>query len=304
MSHAPGSPRGAATVPYDSRTALLACTPPVEDRPGWETITVLVTVKAYPVIAHKSGESVCVAGVRLDTPTPEWVRLFPVGFRELPNHQQFDKYDVVRLRARRRGGSDRRPETYQPSLDTLVVGPSVDTDRGAWQRRGELLGELIGATTTCELTAAARDRGQAAPSLGLVKPRDVDLTVADNPDYRPGGDAQVDVDLFGHEHEVLEKTPFTATYHYRCAGVIACRGHHQSIVDWESGQLARRNLRSRSVADAQAAHRRRFLDEMCAPGRDTYFFVGNQHQHPGSFLVLGLFWPRLGLQPALDLGGP
>lgn len=290
------------THAFDHRTDLLARTPAVADRPGWDTITVLVTVKAYPVIARQSGESVCVAGVRLDTPEPEWVRLFPVGFRALPKPRQFRKYDVIRLRARRRGGSDRRPETFQPDLDSLVVGPNVGTDRGTWQTRGELVGALRGATTTCRLAGQARASGQAAPSLGLVRPRDVELVVADNPDYTPGGSPQVDVDLFGTEHEVLEKTPFVATYHYRCADERACRGHRQSVVDWESGQLARTNLVARDVEEARAAHRRRFLDEMCARDRDTYFYVGNQHQHPASFLVLGLFWPRGQVQPALDLG--
>jgi hypothetical protein len=30
---------------------------------------------------------------------------------------------------------------------------------------------------------------------------------------------------------------------------------------------------------------------LCAADRDTAFFIGNQHQHPGSFLVLGVWWP-------------
>lgn len=285
------------------REAALKSTPAVDYRAGWETITVLVTVKAYPVIAQKSGESVCVAGVRLDTSEPAWVRLFPVGFRALPRHQQFHKYDVIRLRAQRRGGSDRRPETYAPDLGSLVVGPNVDTDNGRWQRRSELVGNLRGATTTCALAAQGRDAGQNAPSLGLVKPHSVRLTVTDNPDYKPGGALVVDVDLFGEEREVLEKTPFIATYDYRCAGEPSCRGHKQSIIDWESGQLARRNLQTMDPEEAREAHRRRFLDEMFAVGKDTYFYVGNQHQHPGSFLVLGLFSPRGNPQPALPLGG-
>lgn len=284
------------------RAAVLAGTPVVADRPGWETITLLVTVKAYPVIAQKSGESVCVAGVRLDSPRPTWARLFPVGFRALPSTQQFHKYDVIRLRAQRKGGSDRRPETYAPDLNSLVVGPNVDTDRGRWQRRSELIGDLRGATTTCTLAARAREAGQNSASLGLVKPRNVDLTVVGNPEYKPGGAAHVDVDLFGEEHEVLEKTPFIATYHYQCAGESSCRGHNQSIVDWESGQLARRNLENMTPERAREAHRQRFLDEMFAPGKDTYFYVGNQHQRPGSFLVLGLFSPKGNPQPALLIG--
>ncbi len=276
----------------------MANTPVVPERPGWEVITLLVTVKAYPVIGQTSGESVCVAGVRLDTAEPEWVRLFPVGFRSLPPDQQFHKYDVVRLRAQRREGSDRRSETYRPSLDTLVRGPSVDTDRGSWHRRWELVGALAGETTTCDLTRAARERGQAAPSLGLIKPRDIKMDVAPNPEFRAGGPTDVDVDLFGTEREVLEKTPFLVTYRYRCAASECSGGHKQSLIDWESGRLARRNLQNRSADEAIALHRRRFFDELCSPARDTYFFVGNQHQYPGSFLVLGVFWPPAGSRPA------
>jgi hypothetical protein len=37
-------------------------------------------------------------------------------------------------------------------------------------------------------------------------------------------------------------------------------------------------------------------------GRDTVLFVGNQEQHPISFLVLGVFWPPAGAtQGVLDL---
>lgn len=111
----------------------------------------------------------------------------------------------------------------------------------------------------------------------------------DNPACVPGGEPQLDVDLFGEERELLEAAPFVVHYRYRCEAAD-CTEHEQSIVDWESGQLARRNISSgREVA--RAAQRRRFLEEMCSEAKDTYFFVGNQHQHPGGYLVLGLFWP-------------
>jgi len=114
---------------------------------------------------------------------------------------------------------------------------------------------------------------------------------------------QVDIRVraVGTEREVFEKTPFIVSYRYRCAS-RACRGHEQSIVDWESGQLARRNLQTHTPDEAKALHRARFLDEMCSSRRDTYFFVGNQHQHPQSFLVLGVFWPPVGSRPAPTLG--
>jgi hypothetical protein len=94
-----------------------------------DTIEVLITVKAYPAISNKYGEVVCVAGIRMDTPRPEWVRLFPVAFRNMPFDQRFRKYDVIRLEADRHSG-DARPETYRPNVDSVEVVGHLDTKRG------------------------------------------------------------------------------------------------------------------------------------------------------------------------------
>jgi hypothetical protein len=61
---------------------------------------VLITVKAAPNPSEKYGETVCVAGLRLDLDAAGWVRLYPVNFRELDGDGQFRKYDVVSLDAR------------------------------------------------------------------------------------------------------------------------------------------------------------------------------------------------------------
>src|SRR5690606_14983124 len=67
-----------ASAGSDLRTSLLARTPQVAPRAGEEVLTMLITVKAYPVIGRKTGEAVCVAGVSLDSEQAEWIRLFPV----------------------------------------------------------------------------------------------------------------------------------------------------------------------------------------------------------------------------------
>ena len=40
---------------------------------------ILVTVKTYPTLSRKYGETVCTAGVREDG---TWVRMYPVPFRD------------------------------------------------------------------------------------------------------------------------------------------------------------------------------------------------------------------------------
>ena len=252
-----------------------------------DVATVLVTVKAYPAIGKKNGEAVCVAGVRLDTDTPEWIRLFPVGFRDLPADKKFDKYQVVRLKVAR-PTSDRRPESRTPDLGSLALGEQLGTEKG-WAARAALMSPLIAATTTCELLAGAKREGGSAPSLGLIKPKVLGFTVEANPDYRPISDGPVTVDLFGHQKDLLEQSPVIAKFRYKCES-RGCKGHGQSLIDWESGQLARRN-RGRGVEEMLRLHRERFLDEICGPGGDTHFYVGNMHQHPTDFLVLGVWWP-------------
>jgi hypothetical protein len=46
--------------------------------------------------------------------------------------------------------------------------------------------------------------------------------------------------------------------------------------------------------------RRRFVEELCGPDRDTYFFTGNMAKHQGSLLILGVFWPPVDAQQSLS----
>ena len=56
---------------------------------------VLITVKAAPNPSQTYGETVCVAGLRLDLDNVGWVRLYPINFRDLGDDSKFKKYDVV-----------------------------------------------------------------------------------------------------------------------------------------------------------------------------------------------------------------
>jgi len=91
----------------------------------------------------------------------------------------------------------------------------------------------------------------------------------------------------------LEKIPYAFKYRYRCTEPD-CPGHDQSILDWELMELYRK-LRNRGlhISDIHAKIKNKFLDELCAPDKDTHFFVGNHSQYPADFMVLGVFWPPL-----------
>ncbi len=265
---------------------------------GAETMSVLVTVKAYPQLSRNYGEVVCVAGVRVDTDRPTWIRLYPVGFRDLEYEERFKKYQVLTLNTRP-STSDPRPESRKPVLNSIQLGEQLPSTSG-WRRRWERLAPLAGVSTMCGLYGA--QKRPHAPSLGLIKPVEVmDLLIEVNKAFDIDKQRLAEIaaaeDLFGHTKSVLEPSPINVRYRYRCAA-DDCRGHTQSIIDWEVAALARR-LRDEGASLEQmiSAVRQKFLDEMCGGAKDTYFFVGNQHQHPSSFLVLGVFWPPAGTDP-------
>jgi hypothetical protein len=254
-----------------------------------ETIELLVTVKAYPALSKKYGEAVCVAGIRTDTPRPEWVRLFPVGFRDLPYTHQFKKYDVIRLQAQHHSG-DPRPETFRPNVETIQRIDHLDS-KHEWNERRRYVDPLA-VSSMCELRRRHQVHGV---SLGAVDPGEVlELTI----EKQPGGWSQSkqtiadQPSLFYETKEGIEKVPYAAKYRYRC-GEASCSGHHQTIIDWELAQSFRSWRDRYPEAELPEKIRQRWLEEMCREDKATLFFVGNQHLQPKSFLVLGVFWPPL-----------
>lgn len=261
-----------------------------------ETIEFLPLVKAYPALSRKYGEVSCVAGVRMSGPgSPEWIRLYPVPFRSLSDDSRFSKYQPIQVRVQRHGG-DRRPETRRPDRDSIeLAGPPIPSDR-AWERRRRFVEPLM-AASMCELRRRQHADGT---SLGVFRPRQVlDLVIepADvdqaKRDIARAWAAQaslldeVPAEERTHQLRELELVPWSFKYRYTCAEPD-CPSHTQSIIDWEIAEFYRR---IRHTSDWRERLKKRWVAELCAPDRDTAFFVGNQHQHPGSFLVLGVWWP-------------
>ncbi len=252
---------------------------------------VLVTVKAYPGLGHADGEAICVAGVRLDSPVPEWIRLWPVGFRELPETDKFSKWQVIELegvKSRR----DLRPESFTPHLHTIAPGEVIDSRR-QWRRRRELLGGLLGATTLCDLVAA-QDGPGVAPSLGVVRVAPgATAHVIDGPEWEPERQRLAEAAAAPH---LLRETPlrplqapkFQISYRWRCLHA-SCPGHQHVSCDWEVGASALKW--AKSYPDVRVPLLEKFGEGMLPPAHDTYFFVGNQHQRPRTFMVLGVFYP-------------
>lgn len=73
----------------------------------WRTEQIFLTVKAYPSISKKHQEASCMAGI---TAQGEWIRLYPVPFRDLADEQKFRKYSWIEAKIRK--SKDFRKESY------------------------------------------------------------------------------------------------------------------------------------------------------------------------------------------------
>lgn len=254
--------------------------------PARETRKVLITVKTYPTPSMKYGETVCVAGV--DVVTGEWLRLYPVPFRSLPDYNQFKKYHVVSVTVRKHC-QDPRPESYDPDWDSLHVVDWIDT-KDAWQTRWQILRPAI-SRSMCEIQ---RHQKEKQTSLGCFRPGTVEnLLVRDDTGEWSGKQKQalMQLRLFQAAQKPLEKIPLKLTYVYKCSEP-GCRGHRQRLLDWEAYQFYRaRRAEGRTLAEVKQLLRQKFLGELCGQDKETHFFVGNHSSHFNSFMVLGVFWP-------------
>ena len=266
-------------------------------RAGHETAEVMITVKTYPNPSETYGETVCVAGVRLDRGRPEWIRLYPVKFRNADFDSQFKKYEIIRVNGTYHQANDNRPESFRPRQDELVHLAQLDTSSN-WQRRRMNLDGLIGATTMCELLDRNPKGGMGfpAPSLGLIKPTEVEVSVVDGDPWTTDEQVKIDKasapDLFGTSLKPLEPAPFAVRYKYRCA-TPKCKGHDQKVLDWEAGQGGRKWLRDYGTDGAREAMLTKWRDEILSPDNDVHFYVGNQNRRRRSFSVLGVWRPKV-----------
>ena len=259
---------------------------------------VLITVKASPEPSKNYGDTVCVAGVRLnDDGSGTWVRIYPVAFRHLDSELRFKKFEVIEVDLTP-SSKDARAESYRPNWETLTRkkqdGKFKTYDADA---RGPILEKLIGPTM-CDLRMGV-EADLNAQSLGLVEVRD--LKPLRFEDHGPWTEAQIasmtaimsQPDLFGEVDTtpVLVAPRFKVHYDYLCMSPV-CKSHKPRILDMELSALQHR-YRFKSDAELKAIITTKFHTEMWNGNVRTYFFVGNFGDivKRRNFSVLGVYRP-------------
>src|SRR5712664_1921031 len=125
---------------------------------------VLITVKTYPTLSRKYGETVCTAGIRADG---SWVRIYPVPFRRLDEEEQYSKFDWIEADLIK-SKSDIRPETRHPSdMHQLAPVGHIDT-KDKWRERRRIVLETAKAHTRLGPLIAGAKANEL--SLAVFKP--------------------------------------------------------------------------------------------------------------------------------------
>lgn len=256
---------------------------------------ILITVKTYPTLSRRYGETVCTAGVREDG---SWVRIYPVPFRRLDEQEQYKKFDWVECRLAR-NPSDPRPETFRP-VDQNEMRPvdHIDTASNWRERRRILLHTARVYDNLDELIAGAKAN---RVSLAVFKPsRILDFVwEAEEREWNPDKVRQMREATEQHEifaddawretFKVIAKLPYSFSYKFEDA---AGRKSELQILDWEAGALYWNCLRSVDGDEnrALAKVRQKYFDQFLV--KDLHFFLGTTQQFhfiaPNPWVIVGV----------------
>jgi len=259
-----------------------------------ERLRILITVKTYPIPSAKYGELVCTAGV---TETGEFIRLYPINFRDQPYSRQYQKYQWIEVEAEKYYGRDFRKESYRPNSDTLsTLGPPIPTKRGDWSERSRYV--LQNVAQSMEDLKERQNIDQT--SLGIIRPKIIhDLIIEPAADKWKGSFLE---EL--RQHRIWDdrkaskvpprKVPFKFKYIFECNDERCKTKHRMMNEDWELGALYWKLVDQGNTPNETAKKvREKFLDQMCGSSIDTHFFVGTVLAHPQSWVVIGVYWPKI-----------
>lgn len=253
----------------------------------YETKEILITVKAYPSISKKYTETVCVAGI--DINSKNWIRLYPVPFRDLTDEKKFKKYNIIGADVLK-SKKDSRPESYKVNIDSIEILDFLDSRRDKWSKRKEIIFPTL-SNSFCEIL---KEREINNKSLGIFKPTNVSFEYeksykknSDNTDY-----LYSQLSFFNKEKKKIDSIPYIFRYKFYCKNLNNCPGHTLSIIDWEIGQ-AYRSWRHKYKYENLLLEKikERFLLNICSESNDYYFYVGNMHRFQSIFMILGIFYP-------------
>ena len=261
-----------------------------------ENQRILVTVKTYPTLSRKYGETVCTAGIREDG---TWVRIYPVPFRRLDASERYQKYDWIECRLVCRT-ADPRPESFSPAdQNELTPVGHIDTS-DKWRERRRLL--LQTAQVYDRLDRLIEGAKSNTLSLAVFKPTKVTDFIWENEDRNWNQErlhqmralhsqlALFEDNSWRQTFQLIPKLPYS--FSYRFEDSTGKRSELQ-VLDWEAGALYWNCLKSTEGDEdaALAKVRNKYFDTFLKT--DLHFFLGTTQQFhqvaPNPWVIVGVF---------------
>lgn len=254
----------------------------------YEPKRLLVVVKTYPNPSQAYGETVCCAGVDLET--GRWVRMYPITFRRLAG-KQFAKYQVIECHAQKPRKGDFRPESLRIDQDTIkLVGEPLPANAKGWRQRMAMLPERAQS-----LEAVKAEQAANKTSIAMIRPKEIKGLVIEKAE--PYNEKQLaalrqeHLDLgeaTSRQLRELERIPWKFSYRFTRDDERCVNGHKLQIIDWEIGESYRKW--SVDYGDRwEEAIRKKYEVEL--PARDLQFVLGNIAKRQHTFQIIGLVRP-------------
>jgi len=267
---------------------------------------VLMVVKTYPTPSTAHGETVCTAGINIDTGL--WVRIFPYPFRTAQQYHKFQKYETFEFDLEKSDLRDKRPESHKLlDIDSARKIAGVISTADAWAERMKYLEPTILPSVqgmTDGLYDETTDTFGRSLALIQVQPNSAQVTFEkDRREWdakdsikleRANGNAQRN--LFATNEQIvafqqLEKLPFKVRLRFRdMAG-----GEHALLVqDWEIGVLFLKMRDEHGEEIALEKVKYKIENQIFGENKDTYLILGSVFAHlkKSALVVVGFVWPN------------
>ena len=254
---------------------------------------VFMVIKTYPNLSKKHGELVCTAGIYQD----QFVRIYPIKFRDLEEYRQFKKYQWINVTLRKRPPQkDCRLESYSPEGDIQLLEHIGHSQKNFWQKRMNIINNVPIHRNLKLLIEKAKVAPY--PSLAILKPSKI-LNFKIEPtdrDWSPQQKAFFNQpDMFEQIKPLtLKKLPYKYSYCFQTEDGLE---RTAMIEDWEIGALYWKCLKNcdGNEREANLKVQEKYLD--IAKNKNVFFFMGtslaNQIRSPNPFIIIGIGNPNI-----------
>ncbi len=245
-----------------------------------------IIVKAAPRRSDKFGETVCCAGLDL---LGQWVRLYPVSFRQLEDVQRFRRWDRVRYRwSKPKIVKDTRSESRRVDPNSVEIVSAVRP------------GERNALVARCAVTSLKQEH-EAGRSLAMLRPEILDFRAVRRPaDEMKEKEAllvrlRAQNDLFAPKALIPMRTcPYEFKYRFKDDDGV----HEGTCQDWETEQTFLARLRDQSSErHALDWMQQKFGEEY--PKKGMALAMGTHRYRLSQWLINGVV--RLNDEPQMSL---